>query len=412
MLKEYLKLGCYQVPERPFIYNPCSSPSSFAYQGEEMIENMLKVAEIFYRRFEQLFPVETQAEIAKSQFEIMSKQYREDMAQQSDLQVVAKFFASKPDGKLNKKYFETNRKFSSLVPSSYHRTKAPRISTTGSTFHGMKKTLLIKILQELSLRKKIVFIDVDMSAAHTRVARYLLSNEESNLNKSLSDEEFWPTVIQKHKPEFLQADINLADKEIKKVLKVGLYTSMNGGNPTSEDRLVDNITNNLDSYLKESKILTVDDLLSSKLFKVVRDVLANFDLIKEVRDISLKCAFENRDQQGNKIYKSYTIDKVTPYEFESAHKGISRVLQGFEVVLLSVLVFKSLEIGTTPISLDHDGCLIMMSQKQFKDFNEDPFEFAKQVQSGLFEEFSTYLLGQSLPLEPKRCVVDGKLTEY
>ena len=91
MLKEYFKLGCYQVPERTFIYNPCSS-SSFAYQGEEMIENMLKVAEIFYRRFEQLFPVETQEEIAKSQFEIMSKQYKEEMAQQSNLQVVAKFF--------------------------------------------------------------------------------------------------------------------------------------------------------------------------------------------------------------------------------------------------------------------------------------------------------------------------------
>jgi len=40
-----------------------------------------------------------------------------------------------------KKYFKTNRRFDNLVPVSYKRTIAPRLSTLGSTFYEILKTL-------------------------------------------------------------------------------------------------------------------------------------------------------------------------------------------------------------------------------------------------------------------------------
>ncbi len=55
--------------------------------------------------------------------------------------------------------------------------------------------------------------------------------------------------------------------------------------------------------------------------------------------------------------KSFTLDSVEPYGVDSVHKGISRALQGYEVVLLSVLVRAIVLRGGIPINLAHDGCM-------------------------------------------------------
>jgi hypothetical protein len=47
----------------------------------------------------------------------------------------------------------------------------------------------------------------------------------------------------------------------------------------------------------------------------------------------------------------YSVDRSTPYFVESQHKAISRVLQGFEVVLLAALVADIFALGGIPASL-------------------------------------------------------------
>lgn len=79
----------------------------------------------------------------------------------------------------SKKDFETERKFKRLVPVQYKRTQAPRLSAKGNFFYGMKKNLLFAILVELSKKKLVIFIDLDLSAAHSRIQRYLLDNQNS-----------------------------------------------------------------------------------------------------------------------------------------------------------------------------------------------------------------------------------------
>lgn len=408
MLEKYFNEECYTLPERNFVYTP-QAPNSFSYQGEDMVSNLLKIAPLFKRRFDQLFPIELQKEIHKEKFEELKLLYNKEIAEQSVLRAVTKYMDE--DGKVNKKYFETKRTFETLVPASYKRTEAPRISTKGNTFHAMKKSLLIEIVKELSIRSSAVFIDVDMSAAHTRIGRFLLSDEDSDLNKALSDAEFWPSVVSKYKDRFAQVLVN--EKQVKKILKVGLYTSMNGGNPVGDKRLIANITSNLIDTLDELNIRTPEALMSSSLFKITREVLDDFALIKDVQAISSKCFYKEWDVEESKAnYFSYTIDKVGPYEFDKGHKGISRVLQGFEVVLLTVLVYKALKLSFTPVSLDHDGCLLMLTKGQFELYNNDPFTLSKAVESGKFESFCTYLLKETIPIEPKRLFIGGKIFEY
>jgi len=390
-------------------------------QGEEMVKKMIEVSPLFSQRFQQVFPVQLQEEVAASQFKLIAKQ------QQTNTQcvpldpLVKKGLLEASDDDIQKvkakplTYFQTKRHFKNLVPAKYFRTQAPRISTKGNTFHGMKKNLLISIANQLTCQSSAVLIDVDMSAAHTRVARYLLSDDESSLSKSLTDTEFWPTIVNQYRDRFTGLkELKIKDKEIKKFLKVGLYTSMNGGNPVNDVRLVANIGLNLSGCFQRLKINKESEILDTALAKVVRQTLQDFPLIQEVRSLSNTCYIKSDTTGTNdkNLYKNYTVDSSTAYCFEGQHKGISRVLQGFEVVLLSAVVYRSLEVGATPISLDHDGCLVMISKKKFAEYDNDPFKFAKAIESGIFNTFSNYLLDQSIPIEPKRLFIDGKDFEY
>jgi hypothetical protein len=123
------------------------------------------------------------------------------------------------------------------------------ISTSGSTFHGMKKSLLLSILKEISEKYPAIFVDLDMSAAHTRIARYLLADPNSQLDSALKDDLFWATQITNLMPIFESANIELNPKILKKILKVGLYTSLNGGNPASPERFRANL--NASDYIEK-----------------------------------------------------------------------------------------------------------------------------------------------------------------
>lgn len=114
------------------------------------------------------------------------------------------------------------------------------------------------------IRKNAVFIDVDISAAHTRIARYLLNDQESDLDQCLSDTEFWTKEINFYKPYL--TSIDLPDNFINKILKVGLYTSLNGGNPSSNERLLSNLGLNATDYIFENHLTDKDSLVNSIFF--------------------------------------------------------------------------------------------------------------------------------------------------
>ncbi len=114
------------------------------------------------------------------------------------------------------------------------RTAAPRLTTTGSTLHGMKKELKYNILKDLSKDMGYSFVDLDMSAAHARIALSLLGNKSVFLKDAVIAPKFWDDRTTYYLPQVndLLKSLNLSDlkpKELRQILKVSLYTSLNGG---------------------------------------------------------------------------------------------------------------------------------------------------------------------------------------
>ena len=142
--------------------------------------------------------------------------------------------------------------------------------------------------------------------------------------------------------------------------------------------------------------------LKVKLAKLIWPLI--WPLISEVKNLNFKCSFKDVDD----VHKVYTIDRTSPYLLDSPHKGISRVLQGFEVVLLSILLHDILTLKLLPISLDHDGILLMAPK------GTDPKTICSFLsgESSKFHHWSEYLLEEPLPIEPKRVVFDGIVEEY
>lgn len=176
-----------------------------------------------------------------------------------------------------------------------------------------------------------MFVDLDMSAAHTRIARFMLADSQSDLERALKDIQFWDSQMD-HLESFLkERQVDLPRKNFKKILKVALYTSLNGGNPLSVDRLVSNLSINAEEYINKNGISTFDDLISSSLYKAMTEVIQSFRIVEEVKQINTTC-YVKQQIFNEKHLVTYTIDRQIPYEVDSAYKGISRVLQGFEIV--------------------------------------------------------------------------------
>ena len=88
-------------------------------------------------------------------------------------------------------YFLTKRQFKEgLVPKEYHRTKAPRISTTGSTFHGMKNNLKWRVIHEITRRFNVTIVDFDFSGAHAVIATRLQPKHQTLLKRCVNSPSF------------------------------------------------------------------------------------------------------------------------------------------------------------------------------------------------------------------------------
>jgi hypothetical protein len=147
-------------------------------------------------------------------------------------------------------YFFTKRNFSEgLVPKEFHRTKAPRLATFGSTFYGMKKSLKYAIIPEITKRYQCTIVDFDFSGAHANIATRFQDSSETLLKQCVKSPHFWDERVEHSMPKVQSLDFPMTQKACRASLKIMLYTSLNGGNPFSPDRVFDNLSNTMPEHL-------------------------------------------------------------------------------------------------------------------------------------------------------------------
>ena len=108
------------------------------------------------------------------------------------------------------------------------------------------------------------------------------------------------------------------------------------------------------------------------------------------------------DRWGTQVF---TIDRSEPYKINSKHLGISRVLQSFEIVLLTVLIKECLKLNILPISLDHDGALCVVNKEV------QPEEIAALLTNAI-EDWCMFLLDRQIEVVPKTSFYKGKVTDF
>lgn len=374
-------------PEQGFLYSPRRG-NSFSYIGERMVNHLVCIGMYVDQIFSTLISHDLQKQLISAAFERLKG---------------SKF--DKPGKKGEMGYFRTNRSFSSLTPSSYRRTpKAPRLTTAGNTAHGMNKALLVEVLKDVTNElRQICIIELDINACHTRIASSLLY-KGNLLSKALSGTNFWDEQTSIYIESFFKAGIDMNKKMLKRIMKVGLYTSLNGGVPSSHDRLVDNLLDNARDFWPEKKLTT------SPIYTITKEVLSELPVIKEVKGLNKECYMA-----GLSHSYTYTVDRVIPYENTADYKGISRVLQGFEVVLLTRLASSVINTNGLPLSLDHDGLLVMYEIDKNQSSNNDFLQkFVQEREIELTNKlsvWSNYLLGSPTPIEAKRYWCKGQVKE-
>lgn len=412
-IQDYVNSPLFILPKDPLFYRP-TVPCSFASQGEQMVELLISMGPKFYETFNNMVPLDLQAEIAQKTFISCRSEWLK--SQNLPIDGVSPSMREKIEvliertleekSKTNKKYFQTRRQFSNLVPYCWKRTQAPRVTTTGSTFHGMKKDLKFPILKEISKVSGLCFADLDMSAAHARIALSLLGRKSKYLKEAVNSSKFWDDRTTYYLPSLNEALSGLSldainPKQLRAMLKVSLYTSLNGGNPFGPARLLKNVNDNalhLLSHFEDFEDL--EKFKESSLYKVLYRVFEKDELIKEVKDLNKSCFSQRR-------LVSHTIDRVKPYKIDKPHKGISRVLQSFEVVLLSVLVRSCLKELLLPVSLDHDGLLI--AYRGNVDIKSLSLHLTRDIEPWVHFLLSKEGLDMEMPIESKLLIVNGEI---
>lgn len=152
--------------------------------------------------------------------------------------------------------------------------------------------------------------------------------------------------------------------------------------PFSPDRVKDNLLS-IKPELKKVIDEAGPSFEQTDLYKDFLKVFGNDPLVSEVKQLNMICV----NQWGDKVF---TVDRVEPYKIQSKHLGISRVLQSFEVVLLSLLTRACIIRGHLPLSLDHDGLLCLVKA------SHDPYEVCESLTQDLSEWSGFLLEGKSM----------------
>lgn len=327
---------------------------SFSPRGEEMIHKMIAKTPQFHSLLNKLIPVHVQKDILESSFKQLRAEWEEEMAALRDSSPIYEELEelerseSKKKGRVHKKFFSKNFTWSHFVPQYYRRTSAPRITTDGGTLHAMKKTMMKLVLTKASLHmENKVFIDVDMSACHANVAAAIQNKENSILRKAVRESgKFWDEYAQYYTNKMDSKGLGFSLKQVRRMLKVSFYTSLNGGNPFGKELLCKNLSDNAPEVL--SGYPSIISFGKGREFRVLNDILKGMEIIQEVKSLNKSCV---------KNGFTYTIDRAAPYAADKTHKGISRALQGVEVVLLAVLAEFVCESSGIPMNLAHDGLM-------------------------------------------------------
>ena len=393
-LKSFLYNKVFEIPYRGFSYDPCYR-SDFSVRGQTMVESLLTVAPCFNKLSSQYLPVYEMAELTNEIYADMQSQlavlnFITSPAEREELLRSLRLESGKTG------YFRSKRRFTNVVPKAYYRTNAPRLSVKGSTLHGMHVDLKRNVLIGASLHTDCSFLDLDLGAAHAAVATSFLSSR-SVLAKVLSVPNFWDTQVTEFQPRFKGL---ITSSELRKILKIGLYTALNGGTPYSERRLTETLKGTASKSIGGLK----DPAAITKLpiYSLLEAFLREYTLLKEVKDLNLRCSVP---LPSGRYHMTYAIDRFEPYIYKSPHMGISRVLQSVEVIMLAVLVRSILIHGGVPISLDHDGCLVLIPKFMTK-------EQVKSLEISLTKEISAwseYLVHRSIPVVAKMCICDGQI---
>lgn len=375
-------------------YTP-NGGSFFSKQGEIMVNDLVEQTPEFHRQFNDILSLEVQQQVATETFNEMALEWK--------AQKQANLEAGKPNTAKGTPYFESRRTFGALTSPQYRRTAAPRLSTPGTTFSGMATQLLVRICKKLSLLVPGVFLDLDMSACHTRIASSLILEDDNPLRDCLSDGDFWNGQVALMQPIFEEFGITLPDSLVKKVLKVVLYTCLNGGRSLSPDRIWDNVSKNLKELVKE-RGLNEGNFFGSDLHEACLKAFGGFKLALCLEKLNKACGIHQGGWGEAAEHLVYTLDRELPYTVKSAHMGISRVLQGFEVTVLSILVDKVRLRGGIPVSLAHDGVLAYFPEKV------DPLEISAQITAEM-KPWMEWLRLKEMPIEAKRMIFNGEHTE-
>lgn len=287
-------------------------------------------------------------------------------------------------------YFSVERKFSSILPTHYTTSRTPRFTgRPANSVHAMESSLRWDVLQEVSNRTDLCFFDVDFSSCHASIASSLLP-ENSELSGMLKHEDrFWSSSTEEL-IGFLSSGLQteLSQPQIKKLLKVSLYSALNGGD-ISGDTLSTKMACDIKG-LKGSD----QAILKSNLQLLPR----YWSVLGELSSLSSKTALKSAvGSPGSRAYHVFTPVKTKPYYFDKPHLGISRVLQAFEVILLMNLSETVLDLGMHIGCLDHDG-LTLCSGNDIEDSN------LIDELSSRTANFSHFLLKRNLPLVVKHSV--------
>lgn len=132
-------------------------------------------------------------------------------------------------------------------------------------------------------------------------------------------------------PIFKELGSEPNEKVMKKILKVALSTSLNGGNPLSDERFLDNFSLNAkESIQNERKTFPESSFKEFPVYKATVQALKNFQLVQEVSKLSKYCVIQEGKKEETR-YLSYTVDRFEPYIVDKPHKirEFYKVLKSF-----------------------------------------------------------------------------------
>lgn len=306
-------------------------------------------------------------------------------------------------------FYRNRKNFTQLVPEVYAKSQnAPRItSLTSNALHGMRKDFQVLCLKTFTiLFPQYFFLEVDLSACHTRIASSLLAKEGNPLELSLAGDNFWKTEVGAYLPWFQDANPSVVFKNVKDILKVFLYTSLNGGNPGSPG--------SLDRVLKGKASHLIQEPFKNQMYEVTAKVAKDWPLTTAVQGLNKTC-FCLSEVDPDRVYV-YCLDQIPPYILSKSDSycGISRVLQSFEIVLLSVLTGFLAQRSLLAISLEHDGCWVIGSREDANEPVGPLLPLMKEYEvllSGDMQAWSQYLVTKPVTVTIKRMICDGQVQD-